>query len=329
MLRMIDLFAGSGAFSLAMEATGSIQCVYANDMEPASKEMYTQNFPHHCFDRRNLHDVPVDDIPPHDILTAGFPCQPFSIAGKREGFHDERANVFWKICEIIDRHQPRYVLLENVKNICTHDGGRTIEIIKKELVSRGYMIDVNIFDTCKVTDIPQHRERMYLFAYRAHKQLISLKSLIPNRHQGSMQLISHFLDPEVDQKYYYTERSKIYDVLVNEVTQENVVYQYRRTYVRMNKKGVCPTLTANMGTGGHNVPLIRDGRGIRKLTPHECFRLQGFPHSTVIPTTLSDGRLYQLAGNAVSYPVVKTIADIIVLHNHEVSSAISVSKEPS
>jgi DNA (cytosine-5)-methyltransferase 1 len=124
--------------------------------------------------------------------------------------------------------------------------------------------------------------------------------------------LSEFLEKqEVPQKYYYTESSKIWPALAQTVTEQNVVYQYRRTMVRQNKSGVCPTLTANMGTGGHNVPIIRVGNGIRKLTPRECFNLQGFGEDYAF-ADLSDAKLYKLAGNAVSLPVVKEIARRIV-----------------
>lgn len=311
-LRMIDLFAGTGAFSLAFESTGCVECVYANDQSVDAERLYTTNFPSHRFDRRNLHDVPTQDIPPHDILTAGFPCQPFSIAGKRQGFEDHRSNVFWKILDIIRHHRPQCIVLENVKNICTHDGGRTFRTIQTSLEDEGYHVDHRVIDTHLATGIPQHRERMYLVGFRHEPHRAFEWSSNPERGFASLSLRS-VLQQDVDDKYYYDNGSKIYDMLVREVTMEETVYQYRRTYVRMNKKGLCPTLTANMGTGGHNVPIVKDRKGIRKITPRECFRFQGFPDTYTLPSMISDSRLYQLAGNAVSYPVVKFLAHEIVM----------------
>jgi DNA (cytosine-5)-methyltransferase 1 len=123
--------------------------------------------------------------------------------------------------------------------------------------------------------------------------------------------ISDFLEKEVDDKYYYKETSSTWNLLKENVIKEDTVYQYRRVYVRENKSKECPTLTANMGTGGHNVPIILDKKGIRKLTPRECFNFQGFPISYNLPP-ISDGKLYKLAGNAVSVPVVQLIADRLI-----------------
>jgi len=119
--------------------------------------------------------------------------------------------------------------------------------------------------------------------------------------------VSEFLEPTVPSKYYYTDKSSTWNLVRASVVKKDTIYQYRRVYVRENKSGECPTLTANMGSGGHNVPLLLDDHGIRKLTPRECFNLQGFPPSYVLPS-LSDANLYKLAGNAVSVPVVQLIA---------------------
>ena len=143
--KMIDLFAGTGAFTRAFENTGRVKCVFSNDMVEPSKQIYDFNF-NHELTLANLNDIDVETIPKHDILTGGFPCQPFSIAGKREGFQDERSNVFWKILEIIDKHEPACVILENVKNLVTHDEKRTFETIKAELEKRNYHIRYKILN---------------------------------------------------------------------------------------------------------------------------------------------------------------------------------------
>lgn len=287
-------------------------------MSSNSELIYRTNFPSHRFEKKDLHDVNVVDIPSHDVLTAGFPCQPFSIAGKRRGFDDDRSNVFWKILEIIKYHKPRCVILENVKNLRTHDNGRTFDVIGRSLRECGYDVSVRILDTCKVSDIPQHRERIYIvatFQSSSSNSKTSFDWTFLDRANSLNKPLTTLLERNVPDKYYYKPIHKIYDVLEKDVVSEDTVYQYRRTYVRMNKKGVCPTLTANMGTGGHNVPIVKDRVGIRKLTPHECFRFQGFPDTYIIPTSLSDGRCYTLAGNAVSFPVVKMLAEQIVNHH--------------
>ena len=305
-LKMVDLFAGTGAFSLAFKES-DVDIVFANDMVDHSKKAYDSNFDHKLT-LKDLNDIKVEDIPSHDILTGGFPCQPFSIAGHQEGFKDERSNVFWKILSIIDHHQPKCVILENVKNILSHDDHKTFEIIKSNIEKKGYHVCYKVLNTAEITGIPQHRERIYIVCMKS-KEVFDLFDLnFPNIQKKK---ISEFLEDNIPSKYYYTDKSTTWDLVKANVTKTDTVYQYRRVYVRENKSSECPTLTANMGSGGHNVPIILDEKGIRKLTPRECFNLQGFPSSYTLPA-LSDCNLYKLAGNAVSVPVVKLIADKLI-----------------
>lgn len=306
-LRMVDLFAGTGAFTHAFQATGKVECVFANDMVEASKKMYDENFSHKLT-LKDLNEVNVEDIPPHDILTGGFPCQPFSLAGRQEGFQDPRSNVFWKILQIIDHHGPKCVVLENVKNLVSHDDGNTFKTIKENLETRRYNILFNVLNTAKITGIPQHRERIYLVCLKSPEILEKFNLDFPNVTKAPVQ--SCFVE-SIPSKYYYTDASSTWDLVNEHVTKENTIYQYRRVYVRENKSNECPTLTANMGGGGHNVPIIKDSKGIRKLTPRECFNFQGFPADYKLPT-MADSALYKLAGNAVSVPVIRLIADRLV-----------------
>lgn len=313
--KLVDLFAGTGAFTLAFQETGLVETVYANDMVEPSKKIYDENFRQgesgHALDLRNLHDVPVEEIPAHDILTGGFPCQPFSIAGKQAGFEDERANVFWKILAILAFHRPRFIILENVKNLVSHDEKRTFHVIVSELEKLGYHLQYKVLDTSKITGVPQHRERIYIVGYMNPEEIkYGLLEFDPVPKNS----ISSLLDPvdAIADKYYYKEGCTCWNLLEPAVTKINTVYQYRRVYVRENKSDECPTLTANMGSGGHNVPIVKDDRGIRKLTPRECFRFQGFPDTYKFPKGMSDTALYKLAGNAVSVPVVRLIANRIV-----------------
>jgi DNA (cytosine-5)-methyltransferase 1 len=306
-LKMIDLFAGTGAFTNAFEKTGNVECVFSNDIAEWSKKAYDLNFSHKLT-LGDLNEIKTEAIPSHDIITCGFPCQPFSIAGKQEGFKDKRSNVFWKILDIADLHKPSCIILENVKNLVSHDGGNTFETIKKNLTDRGYHIRYKILDTAEITGIPQHRERIYIVCIKS-KDIFDKFTLdfpiIIKKH------ISSLLESKVSDKYYYTDKSSTWELVKNSVLKKNTVYQYRRVYVRENKSNECPTLTANMGGGGHNVPLILDDRGIRKLTPRECFNFQGFPPSYILPN-ISDTNLYKLAGNAVSIPVVELIAKRLI-----------------
>lgn len=195
--------------------------------------------------------------------------------------------------------------MENVKNLCGHDSGNTFRVIKDALEGCGYTIKFEIIDTSKVTHVPQHRERIYIVGFRdpALAQKFEFDFEPVDTHE-----LQTFLEDAPDKKYYYTNKVKVYDAIVDGVKKEGVIYQYRRYYVRENKSNRCPTLTANMGGGGHNVPLIRTGEGVRKLTPRECFNFQGFPKEFKLPP-LSDSALYKLAGNAVSVPVVVKLAE--------------------
>jgi DNA (cytosine-5)-methyltransferase 1 len=303
-LRMIDLFAGTGAFTYAFQGTGKVQCVFANDMVESSKKIYDENYDHKLT-LKDLNEVKVEDIPPHDILTGGFPCQPFSLAGRQEGFQDPRSNVFWKILQIIDYHNPKCVVLENVKNLVSHDDGNTFKTIKESLEGRGYYIRFKVLNTAQITGIPQHRERIYLVCLKSKEAFDKFSLDFPNVAKGP---VSSCFSEAVADKYYYTNASSTWDLVSQNVLKKNTIYQYRRVYVRENKSNECPTLTANMGGGGHNVPLIKDDKGIRKLTPRECFNFQGFPQTYKLPA-LADSNLYKLSGNAVSVPVVKLIAE--------------------
>jgi len=272
-----------------------------------SKNIYDNNF-NHKLTLKDLNEVKNEDIPSHDILTGGFPCQPFSIAGLQEGFKDERSNVFWKILSIINTHRPKCVILENVKNLLSHDDNKTFNTIKNNIEQRGYNICYKVLNTADITGIPHHRERIYIVCIKSKNVFDKFNLDFPKINKKK---ISEFLEHDIPEKYYYTDKSSTWEVVKESVVKKDTIYQYRRVYVRENKSGECPTLTANMGSGGHNVPLVLDEKGIRKLTPRECFNFQGFPSSYKLPS-LSDSNLYKLAGNAVSVPVVKLIANRII-----------------
>lgn len=310
MLTLIDLFSGTGAFSYAFHQTNKVKTIFANDILDSSFEIFNLNNDIKLV-KKDLNDISNDDIPKADILTAGFPCQPFSIAGMKKGFDDERSNVFWKILSIIKSNSPNIIILENVKNLKTHDNKKTFKIIIENLENLNYHIKYSIINTSKITGIPQNRERIYIIGFKDKMMFDKFEFDFPN---VDLQPISDFLEDNIPDKYYYNETTVIYEELKKNVVKHistNSIYQYRRYYVRENKNSVCPTLTANMGTGGHNVPIILDDKGIRKLTPRECFNLQGFPKDFKLPS-LSSGKLYSLAGNAVSIPVIKLIADKII-----------------
>ena len=300
-LKCIDLFAGTGAFSYVLHNTKKVQTVFANDYDINSKTIYELNIGQElcCED---LEKIQLKNIPQHDLLCAGISCQPFSIAGNRKGFDDKRADVFWKMIDIIKYHKPSVVLIENVKNLKSHNKGETLKLILKTIADIGYHSKYSILNTCKVTKIPQNRERIFIVSFLKKERSDNFNFDFPEQVTDNIQ---EYLEDNVGEKYYYAKDSKVINGIDKHV-KDNVVYQFRRYYVRENKSLVVPTLTANMGTGGHNVPIIQDDKGIRKLTPRECFNLQGFPLNYILPE-LADNKLYKLAGNAVTVPVIELI----------------------
>ena len=279
-----------------------------------------------------------------DVINGGFPCQAFSVAGERKGLEDERGNLFWSIINIVkllektQGEKPRFLLLENVKGLQKHDSGRTYKIIKNEIEKLGYVVKEHVFNTMDYTTLPQTRERIYIVCFREKKDAdkftlfedpthFQLKQNKKEWAENVKQIID--CNKKTADKYYYTKEKyphyfinpKEYESLPEDKRKGNRIcideditelyqfYQIRRgMYVRKNKSNVCPTLTANMGTGGHNVPLIKDKFGIRKLTPQETLKLQGFPVGQGFQTPGSDAMLYKQAGNAVSVPIVTLIA---------------------
>jgi DNA (cytosine-5)-methyltransferase 1 len=307
---LVELFCGTGAFSYAFHQTNKVNTIFANDLLDSSEEIFNLNNDVKLT-KRNLIDIDDVDIPASNILTAGFPCQPFSIAGMQKGFDDERSNVFWKILSIIKHNNPNIVILENVKNLQSHDNGNTFKIIVENLHKLNYHIKYSILNTSKITGIPQNRERIYIVCFKDKNMCDNFNFEFP---EVELKPVTEFLETNIPEKYYYNNSTIIFDELKNNITKHistNTIYQYRRYYVRENKNNVCPTLTANMGSGGHNVPIILDDKGIRKITPRECFNLQGFPRNYKLPE-ISASKLYSLAGNAVSVPVVKLIANKIM-----------------
>ena len=308
--KMIDLCAGTGGFSCAFEKTNKINVIYANDMEKTSKIIYDKNFDHELT-LSNLTEIKINSIPDHDILTAGFSCQPFSIAGVKKGFDDDRSEVIWKILDIVKEKKPKCFIFENVKNFISHDNGKTLETLIKKIEEIKYCVKYKVLNTSKVTKIPQNRERVYFVCFSDKKNYDRFNFNFSEKEKDN---IDEYLENhKVNDKYYYNDKNnKIHKMVMDNVTDKNKVYQFRRKYVRENKKNECPTLTANMGTGGHNVPIIRDDYGVRKLTPRECFNLQGFSKKYKLPKNISDAKLYKLSGNAITVKVAYLIAKKVI-----------------
>lgn len=305
-MKVAGFFSGVGGIELGFEQAG-FEIVWANEIDKKAAETFILN---------NKTKIIIDDIkkikitsvPDVDIIVGGFPCQAFSIAGYRKGFEDKRGEIFFQLARIIKGKLPRVIFIENVKNLINHDKGKTYKIIKETLESYGYLLKTMIFNACQYGNIPQNRERIYIIGFRKKEDFFNFKSIEPIILKKSISDIIDY-NKKVDDKFYYTEQNcKFYKILKTEMKNKNTIYQWRRIYIRENKSALCPTLTANMGTGGHNVPLVLTKYGIRKLTPKECFLMQGFPEQFLIPPKMAQCHLYKQAGNSVVVPVIKRLA---------------------
>ena len=268
-------FSGVGGIELGFENTNEFRVMYANEFDKNAQVTYSKNFKDIELDKRDIHDIKVDEIPEVDVVVGGFPCQAFSIAGYRKGFDDHRGDLFFELLRVIKSKSPECIFIENVKNMVTHDHGNTFKVIKEALVLNGYSIKWKVLNAKDYGNIPQNRERIYIVGFK--NKTAFEKFRFPNRIDLDFNLrdIIDF-ENKKDERYYYRKgKQPFYDQLEENMDNENLIYQWRRKYVRANKSGVVPTLTANMGTGGHNVPLIKTKYGIRKLTPRETFNLQG------------------------------------------------------
>jgi DNA (cytosine-5)-methyltransferase 1 len=301
----LDLFAGVGGIRLGFEDVG-FKTIFANDFDKTCKDTYDLNFLEPKLTIKDIWKLDIKEIPKFDILLGGFPCQAFSIAGYRKGFQDkEKGNLFFRIVEILKERKPTAFLLENVKNLQSHDNGRTFKIIKETLEKLGYHLKYKILNSMTHGNIPQNRERIFIVGFLDKNKSDAFdfpKEILLTTN------FRMFTANEAEDKYYYNNKP-LYEKIKDDINSEITVYQWRRRYVRANKKGVCPTLTANMGLGGHNVPIIKNHKGVRKLTPRECFLLQGFPENFKLPKNLPDSKLYHQAGNSVTVPVIRRIAE--------------------
>lgn len=310
--QFIDLFAGVGGFRMALQNLGGA-CVFSSEWNKHAQETYALNYGERPYGDITLEETKSAIPSNFDILCGGFPCQAFSIAGYQKGFNETRGTLFFDIADIAKRHQPKVIFLENVKNLLTHDKGNTFKVIQNTLEELGYFVHFQVLNSMTHANVPQNRERIFIVAFHKEKvpnyQNFTFPEAIP-----LTRTIHEVLEKEpIDQKYYYKKEHQYYPILSEQMTSRDTLYQWRRVYVRENKSNVCPTLTANMGAGGHNVPLLIDDNGIRKLTPKECFAFQGYPVDKMLfPEKMANSALYMQAGNSVTMPLIERIAKEII-----------------
>lgn len=312
--RFIDLFCGIGGFHYAFEKQGG-HCVFASDWDKFSQVTYRANFPNTPL-IGDITQVAVKDIPDHDVLCAGFPCQPFSLAGvskknslgRKHGFEDERqGNLFFNIAAILDHHRPAAFVLENVKNLKSHDKGRTFKTIH-EILTRdlGYHVYYKIIDAQSV--VPQHRERIFIVGFREPRFFEW-----PGFPKEGPKLSKILLD-KVKDKYTLTDHLWTY--------LQNYARKHQEAgngfgFGLTNRNGIARTLSARYHKDGSEI-LIDQGRNKnpRRLTPRECARLMGYPEEHKIDQ-VSDTQAYRQFGNSVVVPVVELVAKAVVAALHE------------
>lgn len=307
----IDLFAGIGGMRIAFDRAGG-HCVYSNEWNKYSQQTYFANFGEQP--DGDITQVNEKDIPNHDILVAGFPCQPFSIAGvskknsmgKETGFADKtQGTLFFDVCRILKEKRPKAFMLENVKNLCSHDKGRTFQIIKEALDELNYEVFHAVLDGQNY--VPQHRERIIIVGFdreRYGKDIDFEFNLTPKTPKPVMQDI---LDKNVEAKYTLSDKLWLY--------LQNYAAKHKAAgngfgYGIAPLDGVSRTISARYYKDGSEILIEQTGKNPRRLTPRECARLQGFPDSFKIP--VSDTQAYKQFGNSVVVPLMENVAKLIV-----------------
>ena len=303
-----SLFSGIGGIDLGFIQAG-FDVVWANEMDAAACKTYRHNFKHLNLVEGDIKKIPANEIPDFDVLTAGFPCQPFSIAGLQKGFKDRDGNLFFEITRIIDTKRPKVVFLENVPNLIEHDDGKTFLVIYNGLAQFGYAVYYRVLASNDYGNLPQIRKRIYIVAVR--EDIADRVYQYPEPVELTLKS-DDIINRSVRQHdiYYYTE-GKMYDRLIAHMKDRKAIYRITDTEVRWTKNQMCPTLTANMGTHKDRVHVVWDNYGIRKMTLREGLDFQGFPKDFYFPKTITIEDAYKQIGNTVSVPVIRRLAESI------------------
>jgi len=310
MYNIIDLFAGIGGIRLGFEAHGC-KTVFSSEWDKYARKMYEDNFGDRPFG--DINQLEPKDIPDHDILLAGFPCQPFSIAGKGLGFADTRGTLFFNIEEILRIKKPYAFFLENVKRLTTHDNGNTFKVITEKLKGLGYFIHCKVLNSLDY-GIPQKRERIYIVGF---KEDINFEFPIP---VGSFRPLNEFMESDelVDKSYFVTN-------YIKEKRLKHVKGSPQRPTIWHENIGgnisALPYSCALRAGGSYNYLLVN---GERRLTEREMLNLQGFPKNFKITVPYTQAR--KIAGNSVTVPVIKAIAKNIIRSMNNKEPAVRIEQ---
>ncbi|MFU2163239.1 DNA cytosine methyltransferase [Streptococcus pluranimalium] len=314
-INFIDLFAGIGGFRIALEKNGA-KCVFSSEIDKFARETYKENFneiPH-----GDIFEIKSENIPDHDILCAGFPCQPFSIAGKRLGFDDVRGTLFFEVARIINDKRPRGFILENVAGIVNHDNGKTLTTITNILEDLNYSISWKLLNA-KDYGVPQNRNRWYCVGINNEMYCDEIKPnlqlVFPEKKELMLTLKNIISDNEgVEHKVSKVAINNM-EIHINEFLNRTkqsdepiIANNIRPSKVSFSCNGISPCLTAKMGTGGNNVPVIYQQK--RKLSIKECLKIMGFPEDYKIKSNYSQS--YKQLGNSIIVPIVDEIAKNLI-----------------
>ena len=321
----IDLFAGIGGMRIAYERAGG-HCVYSNEWNRYSQKTYFANFGE--YPDGDITKVNAADIPNHDILVAGFPCQPFSIAGvskkqslgRATGFEDKtQGTLFFDVCRILKEKRPKAFMLENVKNLCSHDKGRTFKVIQESLEELNCKIFFRILDGKSY--VPQHRERIVIvgFDQERYGKNVTFEFNLPLSEKTPV--IRDILESDVSDKYTLSDKLWVY--------LQNYAAKHKAAgngfgYGIAPLDGVSRTISARYYKDGSEILIAQNGKNPRKLTPRECARLQGFPDSFKIP--VSDTQAYKQFGNSVVVPLMSEVAKLVIYNLRKMDKEIALRK---
>ena len=322
----IDLFAGIGGMRLAYESAGG-HCVYSNEWNKYSQQTYYANFGEQP--DGDITRVDENDIPDHDILVAGFPCQPFSIAGvskkqslgRATGFEDKtQGTLFFDICRILRAKRPKAFMLENVKNLCSHDRGRTFKIITESLDELDYEIFYQVLDGQNY--VPQHRERIIIVGFDRRRYGKDTGFTFDLNPADPVPVMRDILESSVDDKY--TLSDKLWDYLQG-YAEKHKAAGNGFGYGIADPDGISRTLSARYYKDGSEILIAQEGKNPRRLTPRECARLQGFPEKFKIP--VSDTQAYKQFGNSVVVPLMADVARLVVAKMKKLESETEKTKQ--
>lgn len=331
----IDLFAGIGGFHYALNSFGA-KCVFASEIDKKASEVYYLN--HKFLPKGDITKINEKDIPKHDILCGGFPCQAFSISGKQKGFEDTRGTLFFDIARIVDYHKPKILFLENVKNFVKHDKGKTLETVVKTLEDMNYTIHYKVLNTSNF-GLPQNRERVYIvgfnnndfqntnFKFPNPKIISSLEDVLENKPKNGKVInrndISFYKDIRILKNIFGEIELPNKPFQIGKVNKGG---QGERIY---HPKGHAITLSAYGGGVGSKTGLYKIQDEIRKLSPRECARIQGFPESFVLPESVIEAQ--KQFGNSVSINtlqfIIKEIIEIILENDRRTENRFTNSKK--